>query len=206
MRSWTTFRPLGMWVAACLISGAALAQQQTPSDATFVVTPVAEKVVSTLPSQPLYWVVERFVSRQRAARGAAPNALIVEARDAAAWRFTLSPGKVQKSAGTMVRQIGPVPVPEASKYLLRINHAGGPPGAKTAVHTHSGSEAFLVLTGSLCQRTEHGTVRLDQGGSMNGHAPGMVMQLTSCGEGILDQYVMFVVDAEKPFSTPAEFN
>ena len=41
---------------------------------------------------------------------------------------------------------------------------------------------------------------------MNGHAPGMTMQLTSSGAGPLEQLVLFVVDATRPFSTPASFD
>ena len=35
----------------------------------------------------------------------------------------------------------------APEYLLRINSAEGPPGAKTPVHFHPGSESFYVLDG-----------------------------------------------------------
>ena len=86
-----------------------------------------------------------------------------------------------------------------------MNRAGGPPGAVTNVHTHPGSEAFYVLTGQLSQKTAHGVARVDAGNTLNGHAPGMAMQLTSSGDEDLDQLVLFVVDATKPFSSPAAF-
>jgi hypothetical protein len=41
---------------------------------------------------------------------------------------------------------------------------------------------------------------------MPGHGPDMPMEVFSTGPGDLDQIVMFVVDASKPFSTPAKMD
>jgi hypothetical protein len=82
---------------------------------------------------------------------------------------------------------------------------GGPPGAKTPIHTHPGSEAFYVLAGEQTQRTPHGVTRLEVGQSMPGHGPDTVMEVPSSGTTDLDQFVMFLVDATKPFTSPAEF-
>jgi uncharacterized RmlC-like cupin family protein len=89
--------------------------------------------------------------------------------------------------------------------LLRINTGSGPPGAKTAVHTHPGAETFYVLTGRLGQRTPHGVGEVEAGHSMPGHGPGMPMEVFSSGTSELLALVMFVVDASKPFSSPATF-
>ena len=80
-----------------------------------------------------------------------------------------------------------------------------PPGVKTPVHTHPGSETFYVLTGRLGQKTPHGTAYVEAGASMSGHAPGMAMEVFSGGDTDLNAFAMFVVDARKPFSTPAKF-
>ncbi len=96
----------------------------------------------------------------------------------------------------------PITAPE---YLLRINHAGGPPGAKTPVHTHPGSETFYVLTGRLGQKTPHGVSHVEAGQSMHGHGADMPMEVFSSGTTDLNALVMFVVDATRPFSSPAKF-
>ena len=106
--------------------------------------------------------------------------------------------------GSKVVEIGPVPAITAPEYLRRINHAGGAPGAKTAVHTHPGSEAFYVLAGRLGQRTPHG-VSHAAGQTMNGHGADTPMEVFSAGTTDLDQIVLFVVDATRPFSSPAKF-
>ncbi|MBN8959201.1 MAG: cupin domain-containing protein, partial [Rhizobiales bacterium] len=118
--------------------------------------------------------------------------------------FTLGPKGSAGHGGTPVIEIGPVPPVTAPEYLLRINHAGGPPGAKTPVHMHPGSETFYVLAGRLGQRTPHGVSYAEAGQPMNGHGPGMPMEVFNPGAVDLDQLVMFVVDASKPFSVPAK--
>lgn len=123
----------------------------------------------------------------------------------ASWLFTLAGKGGATPGGRKVGEVGPVPLPPAQRLLLRVNRAGGPPGAKTPVHTHPGSEAFFVLKGQLTQRTPHGLAKVSAGDVMNGHEPGMVMQLESTGVEPLEQLVMFVVDAHQPFSSPAAF-
>ena len=99
-------------------------------------------------------------------------------------------------------KVGPVPAIAAHEYLLRINHAGGPPGAKTPIHMHPGSESFHVLSGRLSQRTPHGVMSVETGEGMPGHSPGLLMELSSNGTKALSVLVMFVVDSTMPFSTP----
>lgn len=204
-------------LAACLFCGLAsdIAVAQTSPDrglgpglasigatAPLLVEPIAERVVERLPSGPLHWRVERFSSLAAARAVQGPTALAAEAWGQA-WLFTLDRPGGETPGGVKAGEVGPVPIPPGARLLLRVNRAGGPSGAKTPVHTHPGSEAFYVLKGQLTQRTAHGVSRVDAGSVMNGHQPGMAMQLTSTGAEPLEQLVMFVADADKPFSTPA---
>ena len=100
-------------------------------------------------------------------------------------------------------EIGPVPSIRASEYLLRVNHGSGPPGSQTRTHSHPGSEAFYVIAGETTARTADGVMRVAAGRSEPGHAPGTPMQVSSTGTQDLQSLVMFVVDADKPFSSPA---
>lgn len=168
------------------------------------IKPVAEKKLAQLPAGALYWRIENFstLGEAQAAAGATSLAADVSGK---VWLFTLGPRGGATAGGKKVAEIGPVPPITAPEYLLRINHAGGPPGAKTPVHTHPGSEAFFVLAGKLGQRTPHGVVHAEAGQAMNGHGADMPMEVFSAGTSDLDQLVMFVVDATKPFSSPAKF-
>jgi hypothetical protein len=205
-------------VAAALCAAViALAPSPASAQAPYSVKPVAEKKIKQLPSGPLYWRVETFASveQAKAAAGAegwnpdtvsyqTTTALVAEVAGKV-WLFTLGPKGASTPGGTKVTEVGPVPPITAPEYLLRVNHGSGPPGAKTPVHTHPGSEAFYVVSGRLGQRTPHGVMHAETGQTMNGHAPGIPMEVFNAGTTDLTALIMFVVDASKPFSSPAKF-
>ena len=190
---------LSLCAMGVLLSPSSAAAQQA-----FFVKPVAEKKLKQLPAGPLYWQIETFPTLAQAQAAAAETSLAAEV-SGKVWLFTLGPKGSPTRGGGKVAEIGPVPAISAPEYLLRINHAGGPPQSKTPVHTHPGSEAFYVLAGRLGQKTPHGVSYAEAGQSMNGHGADMAMEVFSAGTTDLDQLVMFVVDATKPFSSPAKF-
>jgi hypothetical protein len=171
----------------------------------FEIKAVAEKRLKQLPSGTLYWRLENFPTLAQAEAAAGPASLAAEAAGKV-WLFTLGPKGGATRGGSKVVEIGPVPPINAPEYLLRINRASGPPGAKTPVHTHPGCEAFYVLAGRVGQRTPHGVSHADAGQSMNGHGADTPMEVFSSGTTDLDQLVMFIVDASRPFSSPATFD
>ena len=188
--------------AGILLSQSPAAAQ---TDLKFVIKPVAEKKLAQLPAGPLYWRVETYPTVVEAKTVEGPASLAAEVAGRA-WLLTLGKQGGSTPGGTKVAEIGPVPAPPAaSEYLLRVNNAGGSPGATTAVHTHPGSETFYVLSGELSQKTPRGVMRIAAGQSMPGHAPGLPMEVSSSGASELNALVMFVVDAAKPFSSPAKF-
>lgn len=189
---------------AALVTACAMTSPTWTPSPDFVVEPVAERSLAELPAGEPHWRIEAFPTLNEAQSAAGPTALTAEV-SGRAYLFTLAAHGERTPGGAFVAEIGPVPRVHATRYLLRINHAHAPPGAATTVHAHPGSEAFYVIAGQLSQRTEHGVVRVDAGDTMNGHTPGTVMQLRSTGTAPLDQIVLFVVDADRPFSSPATF-
>lgn len=171
----------------------------------FEIKRVAEKKVSQLPTGPLFWRIDNFPTLAQAQAAAGPTALAAEA-EGKVWLFTLGPAGGSSPGGNKVAELGPIPSPGVvPEYILRINNAEGPPGAKTPVHTHPGSETFYVLQGQLSQKTPGGMMRVEAGHGMPGHVPGTAMEVSSTGAAPLRALVMFVVDAKKPFSSPAKF-
>jgi quercetin dioxygenase-like cupin family protein len=166
------------------------------------IKPVAERKVAQLPPGPLFWRVENFPSLSEAQATAGPTGIAAEIAGKA-WLFTLGAPGVTSSGGSKVADVGPVPSFAAPEYLLRINQAGGPPGAQTPVHTHPGVETFYVLSGELSQKMPDGVYRVPAGQSMPGHSPNTPMRVSSTGTRDLSVLVMFVTDATKPFSSPA---
>lgn len=189
-------------ISAVLLAGLSGFQFTATAQQQFFVKPVVEKKVTQLPAGQLYWQLENFPTLERAQAAAGPTSLAAEVAGKV-WLFTLGPKGGATPGGTKVAEIGPVPPVTAPEYLLRINYAGGPPQAKSSVHTHPGSEVFYVLAGQVGQMTPHGVTHADAGQSMNGHRSDTPMVVFSSGTVPLEQLVMFVVDATRPFSSPA---
>ncbi len=192
---------LGLFTIGLLLSQSSVTAQTEPK---FVIKPVAEKKLARLPTGPLFWRVESFPTLAQAQTAEGPASLAAEI-SGKAWLFSLGGQGGSTPGGIKVAEIGPVPEIGAPEYLLRINNAGGPPGSSTTVHTHPGSETFYVPSGRLSQQTPQGMMHVEAGQSMAGRAPGMAMEISSSGKSDLNVLVMFVVDATKPFSSPAKF-
>ncbi len=192
----------------CFVAVGTIALALWPATSTaqvkLEIKPVVEKKLKELPGGPLYWRLENFATLAEAQAAEGPTTLSAEIAGKI-WLFTLAAKGGATPGAAKVAEIGPVPVIQAPEYLLRVNRAGGPAGAKTPVHAHPGSEAFFVLTGRLGQRTPHGVSHADAGQTMNGHGADMPMEVFNAGSAELDQIVLFVVDATRPFSSPAKF-
>jgi hypothetical protein len=200
-------RRLGTGVCACAVAvalagalpfGTPMAQQATP----LVIRALAEKRLTELPPGPLVWRIETFPTAAEARAAEGSTALVAEA-GGRVWLFTLGSAGGASPGGRRIAEVGPIPEVRATQYLLRINQASGPPGSVTPVHTHPGSEMFYVLAGETSQRTPHGVTSASAGQAMAGHGADMPMQVSSSGSEDLLSLVMFVVDATKPFSSPA---
>ena len=194
------------WAVSLFTTALLLSSPVAAESGRFIVSPVAEKKLSGLPPGPLYWRIENFPALDQAQSAAAlsPTSLAAAVSDKV-WLFTLGRMGGATPGGPKVAEVGPVPVFEAPEYLLRINHAGGPPGSKTPVHSHPGSESFYVFAGQVGQRTPHGVNRTEAGQSMVGHGPDMPMEVFNSGTTDLDQLVMFLLDTTRPASVPANF-
>jgi hypothetical protein len=182
----------------CLLPSSAIAQQ------ALVVKALADKKVTELPAGSLFWQIENFPTFAQAQAAAGPMGLAAES-GGKVWLFRLGPAGGSSAGGTKVAEVGPLPKVVATQYLLRINEAGGPPGSITPVHTHPGSEAFYVLAGEQSIRTPQGVIRVKVGQPETGPGGGTPVQVSSSGSTDLHALVMFVVDATKPFSSPAKF-
>ena len=203
-------------LAALLVSGLCALHPAAAAQGPYVVKPLVSKKVKQLPPGPLYWRVENFPTLEQAQAAIGPGpwnpdtvshdpatALAAEVAGRA-WLFTLGAKGGSTPGGTRVAEIGPLPPITAKEYLLRVNHGSAPPGAKTKVHSHPGSEAFYVVAGRLGQRTPKGVNHVEAGHTMNGNPADMPMEVFNSGTSELNALVMFVVDATRPFSSPAK--
>ena len=203
-------KPRSMMVVAVLVlavwAASAFAQPGgvgVAGSGTLVIKPLAEKRVAELPAGPLFWRVESFATLAQAQAAAGPMGLAAQSAGKG-WLFTLGPAGGSSSGGTKMAEIGPLPPVTAAAYLLRVNEASGRPGSVTPEHSHPGAEAAYVLAGEQTFRTPDGLTRIGAGKGAAGHTAGTPMQVSSSGAGDLHALVMFVLDATKPFSSPAK--
>jgi hypothetical protein len=182
-----------------LCADGVLAQQK------LVVKQLAEKKIAELPTGSLYWRIENFATLQEARAAAGATALAVESWGKV-WLLTLGSAGGSTPGATKVAEVGPIPRIVAPQYLLRINEATGAPGSITSQHTHPGSEAFYVLAGEQTIRTVKGTIRVKTGQAEPGYGADNPMEVSSTGSTDLHSLVMFVVDATRPFSSPAKLH
>ena len=209
-----------VWMVMASAAGLWLAPPTAVAQGKFVVKQLAEKKVSQLPAGELYWRIERFSNGlngsgvdehgklvddalEHAMVAAGPWSLVAQAAGDV-WLFTLGPRGGSTPEGTKVAEVGPIPRPVAKEYLLRINEGSGPPGSITKAHSHPGSEAFYVLSGETSSITPHGVVRVAAGHASTGNVGGTPMRVSSSGKTDLHSLVMFVVDADQPFASPAQ--
>jgi hypothetical protein len=188
---------LALTSAIFLLSSSAAAQQ------ALVVKTLTEKKIKELPAGPLFWRLENFPTLAQAQAAAGGTSLVVESAGKV-WLFTLGAPGGSSTGGTKIAEVGPLPKVVATEYLLRINEASGPPGSITTVHTHPGSEAFYVLAGEQSIRTPQGTIKVTVGHPESGPGTDTPLQVSSSGSTDLHALVMFMVDATKPFSSPAK--
>jgi hypothetical protein len=170
---------------------------------TLVIKPLAEKKVAELPAGPLFWRVESFATLAQAEAVSGPTGLVAES-GGKVWLLTLGQAGRSSDGATKMAEIGPLQPVAAPRYLLRVNEASGPPGSITPVHNHPGVEAVYVLAGAQSFRTPDGVTRVGAGKAAAGHAAETPMQASSSGSVDLRALVMFVLDATKPFSSPAK--
>jgi quercetin dioxygenase-like cupin family protein len=188
---------MAILIATCLAPIPAPAQQ------ALVVKILAATNATDLPAGPLYWRLENFPTLAQAQGLAGPTSLAVQS-GGRAWLITLAPAGGASAGGTKVAEVGPLPKVAATQYHLQVNEASGPPGSVTPEHSHPGSETFYVLAGETSSRTPDGLMRVAAGHAMVGHGADTPMQVSSSGSTDLLSLVMFLVDAGKPFSSPAK--
>lgn len=80
------------------------------------------------------------------------------------------------------------------------------PGLKSAIHTHPGPEVFFVLSGKVGQKTPHGVTYAQAGMTTVGHGSDTPMEAFNVGSIDFEEMVIFLVDANRKFSSPTNLD
>jgi len=158
--------------------------------------------LSELPGGQVYWHVYSFSSRAEADNAARQPATIVVESLNTVWLFAIGDATWQTGTGHRVARIGPLPVQPAKRYTARFMEAVFPPGQglQTAVHRHSGPEAWYVVSGAQCLRTPD-AMKVLRSGESGFVESGPPMMLTGIGPDIRRALVLVLHDADQPWMT-----
>lgn len=110
----------------------------------------------------IYWHIDRFDSLEDAKKAAGPNGVAAEAHGSV-WLMTVEGKTKDHHGGSHVALIGPLTLPAAEGYTMRVQSSLLKQGASTPIHTHSGPEVFYIVSGEQCLETQKAGHRLKSG-------------------------------------------
>jgi quercetin dioxygenase-like cupin family protein len=158
-------------------------------------------VLGKLPDEPLYWYLDTYTTREAAEKAKGKYSTVVESY-AKIWLFTINNLHWNASGGQRVARVGPLPLVGASSYTAIYMEATFIPGMRSAVHRHSGPEAWYVLTGEQCLETPGHRMIVRAGES--GIVPeGPPMMLVGTGTSKRQALVLVLHDSSKSMTSLA---
>jgi quercetin dioxygenase-like cupin family protein len=115
-------------------------------------TIVENKLLPAALRGPVFWHLDRFDSVERARAAVNPASVAFDAAGTA-WLMTIEGGHSDHHGGIHVTQVGPLPLPKATRYSMVVQSAVFAPGMYSLAHHHSGVEAVYVVEGEACYET-----------------------------------------------------
>lgn len=163
----------------------------------------ATETLDTLPAGEVFWHLYEYPTRA-AADAAKPRSFGTVAESLGkVWLYVIAGKEWHPSAGRRVAVIGPLQIKPAAQYTARYMEAVFPPGMQTAVHTHSGPEAWYILSGAQCLQTPDAeTITRAGQGAVVPMGPPMV--LTGMGTELRRSVVLVLHDTREPWMTIAQ--
>jgi quercetin dioxygenase-like cupin family protein len=146
--------------------------------------------------EPVFWHIDRFDS-PAAARAAVGPASIAFDTAGAWWLMTIESKTADHRGGQHVAQVGPLPLPQATRYAMVVQSAVFTPGMYSLVHHHSGVEAVYVVEGEACYETPSRAATLRKGETLS-LPGGTPMRAVVTGSGRRHVLAIIVHDASQP--------
>ena len=160
---------------------------------------IESKVLPDGLKEPLFWHIDRFESLERARTAVGAASIAFEAAGTS-WLMTIESQTSNHHGGQHVAQVGPLPLPRAPKLSMNVISSAFAPGMYSAVHHHSGVEAFYLLEGEQCAETPTQGSMLRKGDTL-AIPTGVPMRLLVSGSTLRRQLAVIVHDAAQPPTT-----
>lgn len=200
-----------IWGVAVFLFAAEACFAQAPPQAFGICKPVTERheqrlgcwiltdvPIGVIDESQVFWHLDAYPTRATAEQANTSRGVVLESLGKI-WVATIekkdwrSPG-----GGRRVADIGPIPVQPGTRYSAVFMEAIMNPGMKSAIHTHSGPEAWYTESGAACLETSQGKV-VGRPGSTDTIVPqGPAMELTAVGKEERRGITLILHDASKP--------
>jgi len=159
----------------------------------------ATEVLGTLPQGPLFWHLYVYPTRAAAETAKGPRGTVVEAFEKV-WLYTIAEPELRISGGERIAAIGPLPISSGKQYTARYMEAVFTPGMKARIQTHSGPEAWYLVSGTQCLETPEGiTIARTGEGAVVPEGPPMA--LSSVGTETRRSVLLVLHDTSKAWIT-----
>jgi len=113
---------------------------------------IETKVLPDGLKEPVLWHIDRFDSPDAARAAVGPASIAFDAAGTW-WLMTIERETTDHHGGQHVTQVGPLPLPRATRYAMVVQSAVFMPGMYSLPHHHSGVEAVYVIEGEACYET-----------------------------------------------------
>jgi quercetin dioxygenase-like cupin family protein len=170
------------------------AQRRGKDVGCFIIT---DKKLGVLGPAPMFWHVSRLSSRRVAEALVDARSTVIDAFGST-WLVTIADRNWRSKGGEPVTNIGPLPIQSRVAYSALYMEASMRPGMKSAIHRHSGPEAWYTLQGETCLETSQGTQVGRAGGPPVIMPGGLPMELTATGTMERRSLVLILHDSSKP--------
>jgi quercetin dioxygenase-like cupin family protein len=149
----------------------------------------------------VFWHLDAYPTRQDAERAKGPTGTVVEALGRV-WLLTIEKAGWRPALpGERVAEIGPLPVTAGEQYSALFMEAISNPGMTSAIHTHSGPEAWYTLAGETCLETPDAKLVGPAGGTPVIVPGGQPMLLTATGTDQRRALTLILHESSKPPTT-----
>jgi len=157
----------------------------------------ATESLGALPKDPLFWHLDVYPTRAAADAAKGARATVVESFGKV-WLYTIAAPEWRASSGERVATIGPLPISAGKQYTARYMEAVFTPGMQSAIHRHSGPEAWYLLSGTQCLETPQG-ITVARAGEGAVVPEGPPMALSSVGTETRRSVLLVLHDASQPW-------
>jgi quercetin dioxygenase-like cupin family protein len=161
---------------------------------------VADQPLGQLPASPIFWYLDVYATRAEAEAAKGPRGTVVESLGKI-WLFTIEKAGWHPSKGERVAESGPLPVVAGEKYSAQYMEAILNPGMQSAIHVHSGPEAWYTVAGETCLETQQGKMVGHAGDAPMFVPGGPPMLLTATGTEQRRALVLVLHQSSQPATT-----